>query len=468
MWKQPALRVWGADTDHSRKVKAEWSPDMEAEATEFYLRNYIDSFSAPDIDVALASVPQVNMWDDHDIWDGYGSYDSDIQNSPVFQGLFRIARHFYLLFQHHTTDSFNATAREFLGANDGSAFHFVRWMGPQVVLLGMDMRSERSKGRIMPQAAYELFNQAVEELPAGPLHLVALSGVPVIFPKIPAAETLLGCCGKLFSRVPAIKKMARNTGLLDKFDQPEILDDLIDGWVANTHTEERLQFIRMLQGWSQKRCLRVSILSGDAHVGGVGRFYSRPKIKNVGDDPRFMCQIISSAIVNAPPPHPVVKMLMRTNFASNVDGRTREKLVRAFYPRHPRTDKLIAQRNWCDVCLIAPPFAPPTVPQDPNFGGLMFQLRVEDAKRRRGFADEVYRVVVPRHPGAAMSAVATSPGGTPLGAAPLGVPLPQHTSTGGVELAPRGMPAQEQAQAQRSVGQQAQHAQHRLRAAALS
>lgn len=33
------------------------------------------------------------------------------------------------------------------------------------------------------------------------------------------------------------------------------------------------------------------------------------------DDPLFMAQIISSAIVNAPPPHPVVKMLMRTNFA---------------------------------------------------------------------------------------------------------------------------------------------------------
>jgi hypothetical protein len=33
------------------------------------------------------------------------------------------------------------------------------------------------------------------------------------------------------------------------------------------------------------------------------------------DDPLFMCQVISSAIVNAPPPHPVVKMLMRTNFA---------------------------------------------------------------------------------------------------------------------------------------------------------
>jgi len=36
------------------------------------------------------------------------------------QGLFRVARRFYLLFQQHTTDAFNARAREFLGANDGS------------------------------------------------------------------------------------------------------------------------------------------------------------------------------------------------------------------------------------------------------------------------------------------------------------------------------------------------------------
>lgn len=41
--------------------------------------------------------------------------------------------------------------------------------------------------------------------------------------------------------------------------------------------------------------------------------------------------------------------------AANVDGRTREKLVRAFYPRHPRTDKLIAQRNWWGA--VAPCFS---------------------------------------------------------------------------------------------------------------
>ena len=36
-----------------------------------------------------------------------------------------------------------------------------------------------------------------------------------------------------------------------------------------------------------------------------------------------MAQIISSAIVNAPPPHPVVKMLMRTNFACEPSRRGR-------------------------------------------------------------------------------------------------------------------------------------------------
>lgn len=403
----PSLTAWGTLADHTEKVNAEWTPEMEAEATHFYLTNYINCFCMPDFDMALAQIPQVMCWDDHDIWDGYGSYEPSTQECTVFKNLFRIARRFYLLFQQQTTDEFNSKAREFLGANDGSDFHFVRYMGPQVVLLGMDMRSQRTKACVMPQKAYDLVQQTVDALPTGSLHLVVLSGIPLLFPKIPAAESILGCMGGLMGHMPALKAMARNSGLMDRFDQPEILDDLVDGWVADVHTEERLAFIRMLQGFSKNKSLRVSILSGDAHVGGVGRLYSRPKIRDPSDDPLYMPQIISSAIVNAPPPHPVVKMLMRTNFASNVDENTREKMVRAFYPHHPRTDKLIAQRNWCDVSLVAPPFAPPMVPKDPEFGGLRFTLRVENPKHRRGYADETYDVVAPRHPDAKKAATAS-------------------------------------------------------------
>lgn len=49
----------------------------------------------------------------------------------------------------------------------------------------------------------------------------------------------------------------------------------------------------------------------------------------------------TSTAVHAPPPP------LWPPAAANVDGRTREKLVRAFYPWHPRTDKLIAQARVC-------------------------------------------------------------------------------------------------------------------------
>ena len=49
------------------------------------------------------------------------------------QNLFAVARRFYLLFQHHTNDAFNATAKEFLGSNDGRcAGRYLRtWQAPQ-------------------------------------------------------------------------------------------------------------------------------------------------------------------------------------------------------------------------------------------------------------------------------------------------------------------------------------------------
>lgn len=42
--------------------------------------------------------------------------------------------------------------------------------------------------------------------------------------------------------------------------------------------DERQCFIRLLQEVALTKRVRVSILSGDAHVGGVGRLYSRPKV----------------------------------------------------------------------------------------------------------------------------------------------------------------------------------------------
>ena len=48
---------------------------------------------------------QTMTWDDHDIFDGWGSYPDGLQNCPVFQGCYQAAKRFYLLFQQHTTEA---------------------------------------------------------------------------------------------------------------------------------------------------------------------------------------------------------------------------------------------------------------------------------------------------------------------------------------------------------------------------
>ncbi len=51
--------------------------------------------------------------------------------------------------------------------------------------------------------------------------------------------------------------------------------------VLSCHAEERLGFIHLLQRIVDRKGYRVSLLSGDAHVGGVGRLFSRPKRKDL-------------------------------------------------------------------------------------------------------------------------------------------------------------------------------------------
>lgn len=106
------------------------------------------------------------------------------------------------------------------------------------------------------------------------------------------------------------------------------------------------------------------------HVGGLGRFYSEPKV-NLRYDHRFMPQIISSAIGNRPPPKAVVTALNLSAKREDVDVNTKETMLKMF----EGGSALMASRNWCLVQEH------PYVPGSPgNDGSLVFQLRVERPK----------------------------------------------------------------------------------------
>ena len=69
------------------KHQAAFTPQMQDELEKFYLERYCTWFSQGLFGLANSQIPMVNMYDDHDIFDGYGSYPHHDQKSPVFIGL---------------------------------------------------------------------------------------------------------------------------------------------------------------------------------------------------------------------------------------------------------------------------------------------------------------------------------------------------------------------------------------------
>ena len=50
----------------------------------------------------FASIPSVMMWDEHDIFDGWGSYPEDIQKCDVYKNIFSTAKKYFENFQIRT------------------------------------------------------------------------------------------------------------------------------------------------------------------------------------------------------------------------------------------------------------------------------------------------------------------------------------------------------------------------------
>lgn len=50
--------------------------------------------------VAMATIPSINIYDDHDIIDGYGSYRDSTMSTEIFKGVGNIAYQYYMLFNN--------------------------------------------------------------------------------------------------------------------------------------------------------------------------------------------------------------------------------------------------------------------------------------------------------------------------------------------------------------------------------
>lgn len=186
------------------------------------------------------------IWDDHDIFDGWGSYPPHLQNCPVFQGVFFIARKFFCLFQQHSTperiyhdngvsdyssqlhssiyaaciivclpprpERFPSTCavtvlviwtrmytkwyesplwRPPLQVFGEYGWSWMSCLGSTTAIVMLDSRTERTREQIIRPATWAMVRERLSMLPSTVRHVIMLTTVPVIYPKIPIVEAAL-------------------------------------------------------------------------------------------------------------------------------------------------------------------------------------------------------------------------------------------------------------------------------------
>ncbi|KAF4984756.1 hypothetical protein FZEAL_117 [Fusarium zealandicum] len=369
------FKEWLEIRNPARKHTAALTPEMQNELETFYLERYCMWFSQGLFGLANSQIPMVNMYDDHDIFDGYGSYPHHDMKAPVFSGLGAVAFKYYMLFQHQSivSETDRTEPSWILGAEEGPYIGQVSRslfmsVGSRVGLLAVDCRTERTEHDVVSDGTWEkIMNRLYAEVRRGQVeHLLVLLGIPIAYPRLVWLENIL--TSRLMDPVKALGRTGVFGKALNNIDGGvEVLDDLNDHWTAKNHKQERSVVVEDLQDLAIDKSLRVTILSGDVHLAAVGQFYSNPKLGLAKHkDPRYMPNIVSSAIVNTPPPDLMADVLNKRNKVHHFDKQTDEDMIPIFQQGvdgKPRNNKhLLPHRNWCSIREWAPGTTPPPTP----------------------------------------------------------------------------------------------------------
>lgn len=366
------LRAW-VSWPREKQLKFKVSKSLEQEIEAYYLGLYKErwlprdrkpwsSMLTLDASTAMASIPTIMMWDDHDIFDGWGSFSCEMQQCDLFRVMFHNARKAFWVFQMQhslidlpeledvTPEGFSVQdpmlrpiswsqvltndplALPLLDAQPG--FSSAYSIGP-VSIVAADLRTERSRTQVMGNDTWEQIKHWIGALSTGERgrqpntssqHLLFMSSVPVVHPKLSLAELLL-----------------------DKFGQDHVTDsnadDLKDHWSHDDHEGERKRLLDLLTSFAREKNIRISLISGDVHVAAWGTAYriDLPASETWSQ----VHQLTSSAVV-----HPSLMGVMERLFLSwlNTNAKCPQEVDVQFvakmmtFPGHDQYVK--AARNW--------------------------------------------------------------------------------------------------------------------------
>ena len=237
------LQGWMEETSKHKKRTMEIDQEALDEFHDYYLNNYLGWFGqgfweGPNgttlqgcFPAAMASIPSVNIYDDHDIIDGFGSYKDKTMQLPYFSAIGNVAYEYYMLFQHQMSvdEAVHNDAKaepQWIIPNQKGPFikqknhsNYVR-LGKEIALVGVDCRTERRLSEIVTKPSYDaIFARLEREITAAPeiKHLLVMLGVPIMYPRLAWLEWLLTSSLLKPARALAVKGVI-NKGLVNEFD----------------------------------------------------------------------------------------------------------------------------------------------------------------------------------------------------------------------------------------------------------
>ncbi|NSY37054.1 alkaline phosphatase D family protein [Leisingera sp. ANG59] len=278
-------QIYADEVTHGHPLSEDWPDriprdpaheelgDLRRHLRERFLQRYLAIYAAPEFAWIAARVPSLMQWDDHDICDGWGSLRRSRTYSPVGQALFAAAREAALLFQHGCCEG-DLPARF---SDPGGSHLGWRIEAPGLRLLAPDLRSERSRRRVMARGGWRMMKTAAEQRFAG--RTLLMSSVPLLGPRLSLLELLMVL-----------------TPRMQKYE-----DDLRDQWQSRAHRASWRRMLRLLRDMAAQDGQQVTAISGEIHLAARGEMA-------LGGG-KLLHQLVASGISHRAPPRAWAKVL---------------------------------------------------------------------------------------------------------------------------------------------------------------
>jgi hypothetical protein len=241
---------------------------QERKILELYRQLYRWTWGFPSTRAVLAAVPNLMIWDDHEIRDDWGSNPADRDPNSPEQYVGGLARRVYREYQRQLWDSIDVDVDPPGGAVED---HWHVW--GSIGVLFLDQRGARSFA-YDPQRPY-LGSAQWQRVTAALAPGGALAGVRAL---MVVTSVPLAYLGDGISTIGS-----------------ELMNDLMDHWAYGPHQKEQVECLRALRRWKQAGDgeRELLVLGGDVHIG------CRTEVQHSGQ--MIFKQLITSPMTNKPP-----------------------------------------------------------------------------------------------------------------------------------------------------------------------